>query len=120
MFLPLTGMPILNNARSSVILAVWLPEPFLVAIMTLKSLITGLAAGASLLWGVTSVAVIASGLLANMMAGETLIALLERAMRRPSARVRGDCHGSAAGRYAPPAAGSLLPAARCRWRSQCL
>src|SRR5574341_2561219 len=40
-FLPLTGIPILNSARSMVALAVWLPEPFLVAIVIEKSFTIG-------------------------------------------------------------------------------
>ena len=37
-FLPLTGMPIWKMARSSTLLAVWLPEPLTVATWMLKSL----------------------------------------------------------------------------------
>src|SRR5436309_3042170 len=37
-FLPLTGMPIWNRARSRTALAVWLPEPLTVATWMLKSL----------------------------------------------------------------------------------
>ena len=40
-FLPLTGMPILNSARSRAVLAVWLPEPFLVATMMANMFTTG-------------------------------------------------------------------------------
>src|SRR5262245_3793009 len=39
-FLPLTGMPIWKMARSSTLLAVWLPEPLTVATWMLKSLTT--------------------------------------------------------------------------------
>ena len=37
-FLPETGMPILNSARTSVELDVWLPDPFTVATVMVKSL----------------------------------------------------------------------------------
>ena len=37
-FFPLTGMPIWKIARSSTVLAVWLPEPLTVATSMLKSL----------------------------------------------------------------------------------
>src|SRR5262245_3788040 len=40
-FLPLTGMPILKNARIRVLLAVWLPEPLTVAATIAKSLTIG-------------------------------------------------------------------------------
>src|SRR5579859_1910169 len=40
-FLPQTGMPILNRARKSELLAVWLPEPLTVATTIEKSLIPG-------------------------------------------------------------------------------
>src|SRR3989304_9461621 len=40
-FFPLTGMPIWNRARSSTVLAVWLPEPLTVATWMLKSLTIG-------------------------------------------------------------------------------
>src|SRR5437667_3396138 len=39
-FFPLTGMPIWKIARSSTVLAVWLPEPLTVATWMLKSLRT--------------------------------------------------------------------------------
>src|SRR4029079_922434 len=39
-FLPLTGMPIWKMARSSTLLAVWLPEPLTVATWMLKSFTT--------------------------------------------------------------------------------
>ena len=37
-FLPVTGMPILNSARSSTPLLVWLPEPLTVAMLIVKLL----------------------------------------------------------------------------------
>jgi hypothetical protein len=40
-FLPETGTPILNIARSKVTLDVWLPDPFIVATVIEKSLIIG-------------------------------------------------------------------------------
>src|SRR5262245_11408828 len=40
-FFPLTGMPIWKMARSSTVLAVWLPEPLTVATWMLKSLVMG-------------------------------------------------------------------------------
>jgi hypothetical protein len=40
-FFPLTGIPIWKMARSSTVLAVWLPEPLTVATVMLKSLTTG-------------------------------------------------------------------------------
>jgi len=39
-FLPVTGMPILKNARSSTPLLVWLPDPLIVAMFNEKLLIT--------------------------------------------------------------------------------
>jgi hypothetical protein len=39
-FLPETGIPILNNARNNVTLAVCEPDPLTVAMVTEKSLIT--------------------------------------------------------------------------------
>src|SRR5262245_11610960 len=42
-FFPLTGTPIWKMARSSTELAVWLPEPFTVATLMLKSFTTDLA-----------------------------------------------------------------------------
>src|SRR5258705_6555256 len=75
-FLPDTGMPILNSARSKVVLAVWLPEPFLVATRMEKSFTTG--------WG--------SALLASRARSKsvTLIQnlLLSRARRRSGRRCR--------------------------------
>src|SRR5258705_13417169 len=40
-FFPDTGTPIWNTARSSVVFAVWLPEPFTVAIWSVKLLSLG-------------------------------------------------------------------------------
>ncbi len=40
MFFPDTGIPILNKARISVRLEVWLPEPLIVATVMLKLLVT--------------------------------------------------------------------------------
>src|SRR3972149_3834013 len=54
-FLPETGIPILNRARSRLRLEVWLPDPFIVATVMAKSLTTCLpccAVGASFVWGV--------------------------------------------------------------------
>src|SRR5262245_48354581 len=42
-FFPLTGTPIWKMARSSTEFAVWLPEPFTVATLMLKSFTTDLA-----------------------------------------------------------------------------
>ena len=41
-FLPVTGMPILKNARSNTPLLVWLPEPLTVAMFSEKLFTVGL------------------------------------------------------------------------------
>jgi hypothetical protein len=63
-FFPETGIPILNSARTSVELDVWLPDPLTVATVKVKSFTTSPAeSGRALSAGLLSVGMLAEGLI---------------------------------------------------------